>query len=485
VSIPQAEQESVSELAAAQASLEEAAEVGTEGPGLMSALLARVAQLRRPGLGQATLRASAWSATGYGVQTALRFISRLVLAKLVLDASPMGDVAIVVVVIAGLEMISDLGISFGIIQHQKAGEDRYIGTAFSVQAIRGVIIWVVASALSPVIAAIYHEPRLTGLLLLASLSSLVKAFANPGIWLFTRQMQLRIPTLLTCLTEIAGFAVTIVWAILSPTAWAIVAGTVASSAAFALGSHLFVRRTRFRWDREMARDIIHFGGWMVLSSATYFMSSRGESLMLRGAVDPVEFGCFAFASMLVTTPVIAITQLASQVFFPMLATEMRRDRGAAQRHFERGKWVFTGLAVCFVWGAFFVAPPLIRLMHLSKSFAALAWMVPLLGVRAALDIYVSPTGSVLFAAGASRYSAFANVIRLIVLVSGLYFTVGRWGLSGAIWVLVGAPAISYSALLPGLVRHLPTALRTELLNLIVFWVGVALAFALRFIIFQR
>jgi O-antigen/teichoic acid export membrane protein len=230
----------------------------------------------------------------------------------------------------------------------------------------------------------------------------------------------------------------------------------------------------------MSRDIVHFGGWMLLSSATYFLSSRGESLMLRGSIPDAEFGCFAFAVMLVTTPVTAITQLASQVFFPMLAASVREDRQRAERQFKRGKWAFTAVALCFVWGAIFVGPLIITLMRLPKAFEGLYWMVPLLGVRASLDVFVAPTGSVLFAAGASRYSAWANVVRLIVLVGGLYATVGHWGLHGAIWVLVGAPAISYFALLPGVRRLMPGALRVELANLAVFWIGAAIALAIHF-----
>jgi O-antigen/teichoic acid export membrane protein len=279
-------------------------------------------------------------------------------------------------------------------------------------------------------------------------------------------------------SEVVGFAVTVSWALVSPTAWSIVGGTVAAAAAYTIGSHLVAARVGFAWNPKMARDIIQFGGWMLLSSGTYFLSSRGESLMLRGAIPAAEFGCFAFASMLVTTPVAAITQLASQVFFPMLASSVREGRGRAERQFKRGKWAFTAVALCFVWGGIFLGPPIVGLMNLPPAFAGLAWMVPLLGVRASLDIFVAPTGSLLFAMGASRYSAWANVIRLGVLVTGLYFTVGRWGLPGAIWVLVGAPAVSYAALLPGLRRQMPSALGVDLLSLLVFWSGTALALAL-------
>jgi O-antigen/teichoic acid export membrane protein len=318
-----------------------------------------------------------------------------------------------------------------------------------------------------------------GLLLFGALSTLIRAFANPGVWILTRDIQLRGPTLLSVSSEIVGFLVTIGWTIAAPSAWAIVGGTVAASVTYTVGSHLLRPRTSFAWSREVASQIISFGGWMILSSGTYFLSSRGETLLLKGSISDVEFGCFAFASMIITTPVAAVTQLAAQVMFPMLSSAIREGREKAERQFARSKWVFTGLALCFVWGAVFVAPPIVALMHLKPSFDGLAWMVPMLGVRGALEIYMAPTGGVLFASGASRYSAWTNVIRLIVLVGGLYLTVGQWGLHGAMWVLVGAPILSSLALAPGLNKHLPKALGVEGAAFLVFAAGVAGAFALR------
>ena len=83
--------------------------------------------------------------------------------------------------------------------------------------------------------------------------------------------------------------------------------------------------------------------------------------------------------MITPTPVTAITQLASQVFFPMLAASIREDRDRAVRQYARGKWAFTAIALCFAWGAIFVGPPVLALFKLPKGFGDLAWMVPLLG----------------------------------------------------------------------------------------------------------
>ena len=447
------------------------------GAQALSELIKSLGALRKSASALHAFRASAWSVAGYGVSTVLRFVSRLALAKFLHDSTPMGDVAIVVVILGGLEMISDLGIGFNIVQH-KRGEDRdFLGTAFSVQAIRGVGIWVVASLLAAPVAVLYHSEALTALLLFGAVSTLVRAFANPGIWVLTRRVDLKHPTLLTIASEIAGFAVTIVWTILSPSAWAIVAGTVASSVVYTVGSHLISIKVKFAWDGKVARQIAQFGGWMILSSSTYFLSSRGETLMLRGSIPDAQFGTFAFATMLVTTPVAAITQLASQVFFPTLASSIRADPGTALKLYTRSKWIFTALAFCFAAGGMILGPTLVHHLGLKSSFVGLEWMVQLLGLRAALDIYTSPTGTVLFASGASRYSAAANVVRLVFLVLGLLVTLKLWGLQGAFIALIGAPFIAYFTLVPGISRHMPGALRVELASLATLVIGSGLATA--------
>jgi hypothetical protein len=48
------------------------------------------------------------------------------------------------------------------------------------------------------------------------------------------------------------------------------------------------------------------------------------------------------------------------------------------------------------------------------------------------------------------------------------------------WILIGAPAISYLALLPGLHRQMPGALKVDLTNLGVFWLGTTAALIIHF-----
>jgi O-antigen/teichoic acid export membrane protein len=440
----------------------------------------QVADVRRSKQAGKAVRGGAWTLAGYGIQTALRFISRILLAKLLLNAAPLGTVAVVTTILSGLEMISDLGINVNIVQHQDGAETRFLGTARSVQVLRSVCIFVAAAALALPIAWLYHDAELAPLLVFAAVAVLCRGLTNPGMAVLVRQVDLKWPTIVGMLSEVVGFVVTVLWALRAPSAWALVGGSVAGAVTTAIGSQFAGGRVQFAWDRAVARNIMRFGGWIILSTGTYFLSSRGEVLMLKGSVPDVEFGCFAFASMLVSTPLAAITQLAAQVLLPFLASWVRAGEETAQQQFRRVKWLFAALAVSFAWGAIFVSPWLIGLLHLNRSFVPLAWMVQFLGVRAAFDVLVLPTSNSLLACGASRYSAFANFVRLVVMVSGLFITVSTWrlGLHGAIWVLIGAPVLAYTALLPGMSRHLRGVIGTEVTTFIVFGASTAAAAAL-------
>lgn len=446
----------------------------------MAAAVRRAIRLRRSPQAAKVLRGGVWSISGYAVQTVLRFISRIVLAKLLLNAAPLGTVAVVTTILMGLEMISDLGINVNIVQHRDGAAPRFLGTARAVQLLRSGLLYVVAAALAYPISWIYHDPELAPLLLFGAISVLCRGLVNPGLAVHTREVSLRRPTLVTVVSELAGFVVTVVWAFHAPSAWPLVGGAVATAAAYALASQFAAAPVKLAWDRTVARDIVQFGGWIILGTGTYFLSSRGEVLMLKGSVPDVEFGCFAFASMLVATPLTAITQLGSQVLLPMLAGWIREGSSVAERQFRRVKWVFTGIAVCVAWGAILIGPPLIGLLHLNRSYAALAWMVQFLGFRVAFDIFAIPVSNSLLASGASRYSAIANAVRLVVLVAGLFVTVHLWrlGLHGAIWVLVGAPYIAYLTLLPGARRHLRRVTGLEVATLATFIAAGASAAAL-------
>lgn len=424
------------------------------------------------------VRGSAWTLAGYSGSQLLRLATQLVLARRLLGPKEFGLVALVTVFLSGLEMLSDLGIGMDVIQHPRGDDPLFVNTAFLIQAGRGLILWSLAAALAYPFARFYHQPQVRWMILVAAVSVGLRGFASGSIWTMTRHVQIARLTALNLGGDAVGFLVSVAWAIVSPTAWALVVGRVASTAVYMIGSHVVAEyRVSLQWDSSAAKDILIFGTGIFLSSATYFMSGEAERLVVGKFITVAELGCFSLALMMASACSQAFSQLVGQVFYPMIADSIRENRTTATRHFKQARSAF--LVASILVGTGFVAyGPRIVALLLPPRFAMAGWMLQWLGFRAAQQVFVAPTSSLILACGDSKYPAISNTARFIMMSGGLWVAFTRYGLHEAIAVLVISSAAAYLVLLPALARHMRKALWFEISSFALFLGGIGLAIIL-------
>jgi O-antigen/teichoic acid export membrane protein len=425
------------------------------------------------------VRGGAWSFTGYVCTQLLRVAAPLILAHRFLGPDAFGLVGLVGVFLAGLAMFSELGIVANVVQHSRGDEPAFLNTALSIQAGRGVAIWLAAALAAYPMAVFYKQPALFPLLVVAALSELLRGLTSTAAWALTRHVNLRSVTLLSIGSELASAAVGIVWAVVSPSAWALVARTVTAAGVYALGSHFIAGpRVKFGWDRRAAADILRFGGWISIATGTYFLGGQGERLILGKLITPAELGCFSLAVMISTMPSGAISQLVNQILLPMISRTARLSQVEAARDFRRARHLFMALGVFAGIGFLACSKPLVALL-LNPQYAMTGWMLQMLGVRVALDIFAGPTSTALLAYGQSRYAAAGSTVRLVLMGAAIWVSFTYFGIRQALLSLLLAQALSYAPLMIGLARVLPSVARAEvrwyalfliiLLAALVFW----------------
>jgi len=416
------------------------------------------------------MRGSAWSVGGYIATQLLRTAATLVLARHFLGPEAFGVVGLVGVFLAGLTMFSELGIVANIVQHPRGDDPEFLNTAFSVQAGRGMAIWLGAVLTAYPLALFYKEPALLPLLVVAGLSEMIRGLTSTNVWTLTRHVKLKSITILTVSSEVVAFGVGVLWAVISPSAWALVARTLAAAAVYALGSHFLGKRgVRFGWDRAAARDILHFGGWISIATATYFLGGQGERLILGKFVTPAELGCFSLALMIASMPAGGINQLVSQIFLPMISRSVRTSHTDTVRDFRQARKLFFAVAAFSAVGFLALGKPFVTLL-LPPKYQMAGWMLQALGVRVALDIFAAPVSNLILAYGRTKYSAAANTTRLLLMVGGVWIAFAMFGLRQAILALIIAQALSYFPLIVGLKKLMPEVVRNELRWYVVFLV---------------
>lgn len=407
------------------------------------------------------LRGSAWTVAGYGASQLLRLAGQLILARALLTPQAFGLVALVSVFLSGLDMLSDLGIGTDVVQHFRGDDPVFVNTAFLIQAVRGLVLWGIAAALAHPFASFYQQPAVEWMIFVAAASIGFRNLASGSIWTMTRHVQLGKLTLLSVLSDAAGLAVSIAWAIVLPTAWALVAGRVAGAAVYMIGSHLIAAHpVSLKWDSSAARSILAFGTGMFLSSATYFLSTEGERLAIGKYITVAELGCFSLAVAMAWAPSRALQQVIGQVFFPMIARAAREDRQAAVRDYRKVRLLVTAASVALGCGFILFGPLFVRLL-LGDKYVQAGWMLQLLGFRAAVELFSSCSVSMLFAIGSSRYAAIGNTAKLVFLSVGLAVAFARFGFREAVWVLALSQLAHYVPQLCGLRRSCEPAVKSE------------------------
>lgn len=421
-----------------------------------------------PGLRQAeagrlltVFRGSAWTFIGYGGSQLLRLASMVVLARHLLGPQAFGLVALVNVFISGLNLLTDLGIGTDVIQHRRGDEREFIDTAFVIQAGRGAILWGLASALAYPFAKFYHHPEVLPLALVASITVLASGLTSGSVYTLTRHVRLEKITLLRMGAEAIGLVISVLWAVFSPTAWALVVGRVATESTFALGSHFLTdQKMSLLWDRSAAKDILAFGAGMFASSATYFLAGEAERLVVGKFVDLVVLGCFSLALSITSTATSGVQRILQQVFYPMIASSARESQKVAARHYAKAKLMLLVLCGCMAV-TFIAGGKWIVAILLGPKYLMAGWILQLMGFRAALDLFTSATTQMLFALGTSKYAAYGNLSKLTFLAFGLTAAFWKFGFHEAILVLAISPVFAYIPLLAGIRKHFRVAFWSE------------------------
>src|SRR5262245_57988175 len=133
------------------------------------------------------LAAGAWSLAGYAVSQVVRFGSNLAMTRLLVPEM-FGVMAIASIVMVGLAMFSDLGLRQSIVQSRRGGDPAFLNTAWTLQILRGVLLWAIALTIAAALyvadragwvsaGSVYADPSLPGVIAALSFGAVIGGFA--------------------------------------------------------------------------------------------------------------------------------------------------------------------------------------------------------------------------------------------------------------------------------------------------------------------
>lgn len=390
-------------------------------------------------------KAGAWLLGSNLGSQALRLVSSLVLTRLLVPQA-FGLVASVQTLYFALVMFSDLGVWQSVVNRTRDIDARFLGTAMSIQLLRGVLLAFVVlllaaglggAARAGLFAAgtVYTDERLPWMMSVFALAALLQGAES--LHLATAQRALRTGDLarLELGSQVAGMVVTIALAWVTRSVWSLVVGTlVATAARTALSHRLPGVPVRPCWDAGCAREIGSFGRWIFLSSLIGFGAAHGEKLLLGGALPAQLFGLFSIAATLLAALTGVVSSLNAHLIFPAFSEALREGPARAAQVYERvqqGADAVLGLAagLVFMAGAWAV-----RILY-DDRYAEAGWMLQWLALGL-LGIRYQVLEQMMFARGEPAWVTGNNVLRLLALVAGIPIGQALGGPPGAVLAVV-------------------------------------------------
>jgi O-antigen/teichoic acid export membrane protein len=323
-----------------------------------------------------------WTTGGYGLAQVLRLVSNLVMTRL-LTPEAFGLMAIVDTLLVGLLMLSDTGIGPTLVQRRDAPERALLDTAWSIQALRGALLYGAMLALAAPLARWYETPVLVPVLTVAGARLLVEGFQSTAIFEAMRTMRIRRLVVFETIAQVSGLAVMIGLAWIIPSVWALVWGGLFTSVVRLLASHwMFPRRgSRLRWTDAYVRELVRFGRWLLPSTILLFVILRSDRLLLARWISVGDLGAYNIACFVPLT-VVAVAGLVSQnVLFPLFAR--MRDRGASPLRSEitRKRLSFLAFTTPVLCATAVFGDRLVEVLYDSRYHEA-GWMLRVLSCGA-------------------------------------------------------------------------------------------------------
>lgn len=264
------------------------------------------------------IKGTIWTLIGYGSSQVIRLGSNLVLTRL-LFPEVFGLSALFSIFLIGLQMFSDIGIGPSIIQNDKGDDPIFLNTAWTIQVLRGIALWVCACLGAYPFALFYGQPELTYVIIVSGLTALISGFNSTGLFTANRHLDLKKLTLIEIAVQIISTITIIVWAWFSPTVWAIVIGGIIGALTKMLASHLFLSNIKhqFEWNSDALNSLLKFGRWIFLSTILGFLFSQVDRLIVGKLVTISELGVYSLAVMVIKVIEQLYQRFGSSILFPL------------------------------------------------------------------------------------------------------------------------------------------------------------------------
>lgn len=378
------------------------------------------------------LSGGALTALGYALSQALRLGGNILLAHLLFPEA-FGQMALVAMVLVGLQMFSDTGIAQAIARSPRGDAPEFLNTAWSVTVIRGLLLWATACLLAWPLAQVYGQPQLLELLPVAAISLVISGFNPTSIETANRHLLLVRLTGLDILAQSIGILGMVVVGVMTGSVWALVAGAVLTALMRLLLTRVFLpgARNRFHCDRAALAELLTFGKWIFLSTICGFLLAQGDKAILGFYLSAADLGIYNNAWFLASFPMLMSFAVVQKIMIPLYRDHPPAASLQNRRRFGRLKLGISAATLVLLAVMALIGPSLVAVLY-DERYAAAGGMISVIALSLMPSVIGMGYDQAALAAGNGRGFFALLALRAVLQMLAIFIGAEAAGLSGAV-----------------------------------------------------
>jgi O-antigen/teichoic acid export membrane protein len=372
------------------------------------------------------LKGLAWSGGSQVVGQVVRMVVAVTLARL-LAPDDYGLAALAVVFASLVLVFSDLALGAAIVQRPVLTEDDR-STAFWMAIGAGVLFTAVGIAVAHPMAAFYGRAEVSQLCMALSATFIIVSLATTHEAVLVRDMEFGKLERRTMVATFVGAIAGIVVAVLTHSAWAIIAQQVAE--AIVSTTLLWVVspwRPSFRFSKTSLHELGGFSAFLVGHRLLYYFHRNADNLLIGKFVGASALGAYSLAYNIMLFPFARIAGPVQKVLGPAFA-RMQDDKPRLAESWIRAVRLLGTIAVPLLFGMVVVAHDFVAIV-LGPKWAATAQIIQVLAWVGIVQSLQSLNTDVLQALGLTsrvfRFTIIFTSTHLVAFIIGLH-----WGVIG-------------------------------------------------------
>lgn len=325
----------------------------------------------------AAVKSVKWNALGEVVSCILPPVVTLILARLLLPED-FGLVGIAMVFMGFAQTFFNYGLGKVLIQRQTQVRESAT-TAFWMEVAFAILFAVIVVGIAPVASRFFHDSRVIPVLRILSIQIVFFSFISVQQALLRRNFEFKrlfyvrlfavfIPGCVSIPLALSGFGV-----------WALVYGTLAGTCLqVVLLWKLSSWRPELTYDLHIAKDLLKFGGWVILEGLVLWLLMWGDSIVLGRFLGVQTVGVYRvgmtlliFAFGIFLNPLLPVAYSAF--------SRLQQNRQEMQQSFLKTTKIVAYVALPLGVGFYVLAPSLAAVIF-GEKWAGIEVVIALIGI---------------------------------------------------------------------------------------------------------